>query len=312
MSDFVAIKTYSNYVINHAGVVKNLKTGKVLSGGIGNGGYLQVRITNDLGVTLTWGLHRLLAWVFKANFGNITGLVINHIDGNKLNNDLDNLEIVTHQENMEHAGLNGLTEKCKPMSVRDTTTGEITKFASVIACARDYGLSKDVVSNRCHRGEGFVYGDNKQYKFGWDDFDTESKPYTHTGREIPVLVRNVFTGEVEEFNNCFLAAAYLKVSLSVISGLIRREDQPVTKGFVQIQPVRDFKGWIDHEDPIRNYEENNGVRCVYTWDSDGNKTLHYSARDAAKHLKIAANTLDYRLKSNRAMEFKDGTRCAYY
>ena len=126
------------------------------------------------------------------------------------------------------------------------------------------------------------------------------------------MVRNVFTGEVEEYNNCFLAAVGLGISISTISGLIRRDDQPVAKGFIQIQPVKDFKGWIDHEDPIRNYEENNSVRCVYTWDKDGNKLLHYSARDAAKYLKIAANTLDYRLKSNRAMEFKDGTRCAYY
>ena len=42
---------------------------------------------------------------------NIENLEINHIDGNKSNNNLSNLELVTHQENMTHASLNNLLVK---------------------------------------------------------------------------------------------------------------------------------------------------------------------------------------------------------
>lgn len=311
MSKFVEIKDHPNFVINKTGEVKNIKTGNVLIGSVGNSGYLNVRIADLHGRTKTWGLHRLLAWVFKANFGDIENMEVNHDDGDKLNNDLDNLLITTRQENVEHAGRTGLTEKCKPILVKNISTGEMKRYPSVIAYAREVGLTKDVVSSRCQRGEFFHYN-GFQFKFGWGEFDSNTIPVEHTGRDIPILVRDIFTKEVTEYNNSYLAAIGLRVSISSISKYIRDVTQPVLKGFIQIKPKESLSDWIDHIDPVRNYEVTNGVRCVYTWDKDGNRKLHYSAREAAKYLGIAANTLDYRLKSNNTTNFKDGTKCAYY
>jgi hypothetical protein len=48
-----------------------------------------------------WYLHRALAIVFIDN--PLNKRCINHIDGDKLNNSLDNLEWVTHKENENHA-----------------------------------------------------------------------------------------------------------------------------------------------------------------------------------------------------------------
>ena len=234
MSDFVEIKGYPNYVIKKLGVVKNVKTNKILYGGVGNSDYLQVRITNNVGICLTWGLHRLLAWVFIAKFEDISNLVVNHLDGNKLNNALSNLEITTPQKNVEHAGELGLTEKCKPILVKDISTGVETKYPSIIAYARIANLSKDVVSSRGYRGECYHY-DGLQFKFGSDSF-TKLTPIRHTGRDIPISIRNVFTGEIEEVYNSFTAAVHLKVSIATISKYINDKPQPVLKGFVQIKP----------------------------------------------------------------------------
>lgn len=53
-------------------------------------------------------LHRILAHCFKG--GIPEGMVIDHLDGNKLNNNLDNLEIITNAENIKRAYKKGLAK----------------------------------------------------------------------------------------------------------------------------------------------------------------------------------------------------------
>jgi hypothetical protein len=60
---------------------------------------LSKNVTKVVGGSST--LHRILAHCFKG--GIPPGMVIDHIDGNKLNNDLDNLEIVTNSVNINRA-----------------------------------------------------------------------------------------------------------------------------------------------------------------------------------------------------------------
>ncbi len=307
----VKIKGYSRYTLREDGVITNILSGQVLNGGINNSGYLQYRLTNDVGIATTWGIHRLLGWVFLTNFGNLNGLVVNHLDGNKLNNKLSNFEITTHQGNCEHAGLNGLSEKCKPISVRDIKTGIVKKYPSVISFVRENNsYTKDIISSRCHKGEKYSF-DGLQYKFGFDDFSIDD-PVENTGRFKPVLVRDVWTNEVVEYTSSVTAAFSLMVSPSSISKYISDPSQPVIPGFKQICLAEDFTGWIDHEDPVLNYESNSDVRCVVTWKDDEGYTLHLSATKAAKHLNIKTTALNYRLKLNTDKTFSDGSKCFYY
>ncbi|UQT02747.1 winged helix-turn-helix DNA-binding protein [Serratia phage vB_SmaM-Sureiya] len=53
-------------------------------------------------------LHRILAHCFKG--GIPEGMTVDHLDGDKLNNELDNLEIVTHAENTKRAYAAGLAK----------------------------------------------------------------------------------------------------------------------------------------------------------------------------------------------------------
>lgn len=87
----------SDYAVNELGIVKNLKTGNIIRPFL-IAGYPAVNITVG-GKRKTCYIHHLCALVF-LNYVAKRGLMsINHIDANKQNNRLDNLEVITHRRN---------------------------------------------------------------------------------------------------------------------------------------------------------------------------------------------------------------------
>lgn len=93
------IKGYQNYWIYDNGDVFNASTQKMLKGNIGENGYKYYRLSLNNKKTLFYA-HRLVAEYFVENPENKP--VVNHIDGNKLNNDKNNLEWVSYSENTIH------------------------------------------------------------------------------------------------------------------------------------------------------------------------------------------------------------------
>lgn len=99
------IMTHPDYTISDCGVVTKTTTKYVLSQWTGANGYLYVDLRKD-GKGTKVALHRLLALTFIENPEN--KYTVNHIDGNKLNNTLENLEWNTVAENTQHAYDTGL------------------------------------------------------------------------------------------------------------------------------------------------------------------------------------------------------------
>jgi hypothetical protein len=96
------IKDFPNYSINEDGVVRNDKFNRELINTLNNQGYFEVQLWNN-GKAKTKNIHRVLAEAFIPNPEN--KCCINHKDGNRRNNILDNLEWNTNEENVKHGRL---------------------------------------------------------------------------------------------------------------------------------------------------------------------------------------------------------------
>lgn len=129
------VNILSNHIIYSDGKLYNRKTKKYRKWSTNNSGYLFVAIAEN-GKLINVLQHRLLAESFIPNPENKKE--VNHINGNKHDNCLSNLEWCTHSENIKHAYDTGLKKK-PHKKVIDTLTK--TVYESVTDAARAYNIS---------------------------------------------------------------------------------------------------------------------------------------------------------------------------
>lgn len=165
------IQGFENYSVSDDGLIRNDSRNKLKAQRVNKDGYNKVSIYEN-GNAHTFRVHRLVAEAFIDN--PLQKPDINHIDGNKTNNNCNNLEWVTKSENMIHAYNTGLAKghptygmlgKKNPNAgrhgrpVRVLETGE--EFSSVTECSKALNLNDraiyDVLNGRqnSHRGYHF-------------------------------------------------------------------------------------------------------------------------------------------------------------
>lgn len=96
------------YEISNTGLVKSITRNIILKPRISNG-YFRLGLTDKYGKRPHFLVHRLVGLHFIHNPNNYP--IINHLDGNKLNNDVTNLEWTTYQGNTRHSFKTGLRKK---------------------------------------------------------------------------------------------------------------------------------------------------------------------------------------------------------
>jgi hypothetical protein len=99
------------YLIYENGIVYSSKSNKYLKHLCGR--YKCVDLYLDFGKPKRYFIHRLVAENFIPNPENKP--YVNHIDGNRYNNEISNLEWVTHKENIRHCWNNGFHKKIRPV-----------------------------------------------------------------------------------------------------------------------------------------------------------------------------------------------------
>lgn len=152
------IKGYSNYQISNLGRIKSLPrkspgtfTTKTtyLKANLSNNGYLFFRIINDAGISKKFSQHRLIAINFINNLNNYP--CVNHINGLRNDNRIENLEWCTHSQNSKH-GYNSNNRKNPRRKLTDSQVTEIKnslinyKYGTGISLAKKFNVSVSIIS----------------------------------------------------------------------------------------------------------------------------------------------------------------------
>jgi len=148
------------------------KKGKVMSPNINNSGYYYLCLCNG---KKHWyaKLHRIVAATFIPNPDNLPE--VNHINGNKLDNSVENLEWCNHSDNHKHSYRIGLSKieiaqraKRKKVVQIDPITGVVIKeWSSVIEAERFFNKTNPRPTNICRCVNGYnkiAYGYKWRYK----------------------------------------------------------------------------------------------------------------------------------------------------
>lgn len=133
------------YQVSNLGRVKRIKSDRILKGCKHINGYLGVTVYKN-SIAYTKYIHRLVADSFIPNTENKPQ--INHIDENKTNNVISNLEWSTAKENSNHGTRTERSSKTQsiPIIATNIKTGESTEFYGSNECARRLGLHKQNIS----------------------------------------------------------------------------------------------------------------------------------------------------------------------
>lgn len=140
------------FSVSDTGLIRNNETGKVLKQTVIKSGYstVVVKPNGRTGGSKCFRVHREVALAFLPNPDNKSD--VNHKDGNKINNTVENLEWVSHSANMIHAIETGLHSK--GILLTESDIQQIRKeyvrnspTHGIVALGEKYGVHNTTISN---------------------------------------------------------------------------------------------------------------------------------------------------------------------
>jgi len=227
---FYSIPSYKKYIISKLGIIINENNGKVYKTYIGPTGYMTANLYIN-GKTLSKKVHRLLAITFIGRPTRHLNksydlLQVNHIDCNKLNNDLENLEWVTPKENVKHSRLNERNSDQTAILAKNLINGKVIRFKGLRECARNFNINKSSLYKYLNKTKNRARYHKDFYVFKYEsdvrDFKHNSlKDMVEFGINKGVMYKNIYAFEIEgrhlyifeDLKKCskYLGYSYIKI-----------------------------------------------------------------------------------------------------
>lgn len=207
---YYCLPNSNDYVINGAGNILKNSTGLPVPTHVSPYGYVIVCLFID-GQWKGHRLHRVVATVFIGRPSrhldkDYSVLHVNHIDGNKLNNSVENLEWCTSTENNRHARQAGLINHDKPVLIRNIITNEVSEIPSAKEFCKRFDVAQSYCSELLYSKQAgrvtvdwhvFKYNDGKP----WPEIPLENQVRDSLNRISYWCASNQETGKVVVSDN---------------------------------------------------------------------------------------------------------------
>lgn len=182
LCEFEKLKDIDNFLIHRDGRIYNVKRKMFMKPRLDKG-YVNIMLNEK-----NYPIHRLVAIQFIPNPENKE--LVNHKDGNKLNNHVDNLEWVTHSENVQHAYDTDLNTNYKSIHMYELSGKYIKTFKTISDACRelnlDYKLSGSTISKCCQGKTQYAY--NYIWKFASEHNDTKDVSSVEIYNNKPISI----------------------------------------------------------------------------------------------------------------------------
>lgn len=258
------IPGYSSYLINketYAIYSFLSKSFKEHSLSISHGRYETSMAADNGKPSAAVGIHRLAALTFLPYTRHVRNALVNHMDNNRLNNALSNLEWVTHKENNIHGLVMSryaennidvgaksaadivaekhpvLSKPTRPqdfhrINAKNLITGEILSFKNQRECARHFGCVPALVNTTIGaRANKSIFRQRYVLKRGseteWPDITKEhiNSASFSGGREV--VVKDLATGQEERFITAAEFIREYKFSRKIVTVALKEGKQVV-------------------------------------------------------------------------------------
>lgn len=226
MKNIIVNNISTSYYITEDGKCYNSNTGKYLKGQIISG-YLSYNLTLNSGDKKRFYAHKLMAETFIPT-SDKNKTQVNHKDGNKLNNTIDNLEWVTPSENQQHALQHELRsydhvfcfDKNKKLIAEYINIPEASKAAQISYSIIAQELKKEIKS----LSGGFYWSRIKELG--------ETKNYSANGKAKVVYQYDLNGKFITSYPSTGIAAKALGLNTSSHIGECCRGKTKTYKGFI--------------------------------------------------------------------------------
>lgn len=240
-----------------------------------NGGYYSQTIQHR-GTRCSFRVHKQIAQAFIPNPNNYD--IVNHKNGNRLDNDVENLEWCTQSTNIKHAHENGLIKvHIRPVVQYDIKGKKIAEYKSIKDASKNTGVRRSDISTAClgrqQTTSGFVW----RYKEYESNVNTDSFKLEYKFKTNKVVQFDLNCKKIREYDSAKEAAEYTGNNVNNIRFACSKKVES-SGGFMWR-----YKG--DEESVVpKTIKPVYNQRKIVQFDFNGNKIAEYESMKEACEL----------------------------